>query len=344
MTGVFYLYVLHSPKLVLRHQRLQEVIHLVRDVVGESSREFRLIMITKHEPAQLQNDLEEINKKVKYEKVGIEEFDKSISMLCIEELSTYFKHRDVWSRVAESSSEDMHLVIEDDTLLLSNPKEVLKEILNIAPSSYDFLSLSMSKENAETMELTNIRDSVMILPSKNAYILSKRCAKVLHAQSETISFNMRHQMSYILHKNPSLILRYPNKRVFLEGSKVGMYMSSIHTNNILIYNKEYMDMLRMMGEEVMDVRKVRDTYKTVAHLQNGDIAHLYGVLLYKCGEIKEAQEILLDAIELTKKQQGLMNFSSDLVNNTINIHEFTQWDLDAIMKLPSKYSVTSTSS
>ena len=322
---VFHLYVVHTPKLVLRQQRLQNTIAAIRELVTSCQFEFRLIMVTKPE------------------KVGVEEFDKAMMMLSVEELSNYEKHREVWKQVCTNAHQDIFMVIEDDTFMLPDTDSAFKEMIQHSEfGSHDVVALCLSKDpNATAMEFLNARDLVTVLPSKDAYFVSKRAAIILLEQTTTIRFSMRYQMSYVLRSNPSLRVVYPSKRLFLEGSKIGMYPSSIHSNNMLIYNQEYMELFQLLSKEEVDVRNVRAIYKRIQHLQSPDLMHLYGVLLFKGKQVKEAHEVLIDAIDTAKKQHGIVNFNSDILNNAINIHEFTQWDLDDIMQNSSKYTCNS---
>lgn len=337
MSKVLHLYVIHTQKLALRFPRLQATIETIRSIAQKGNYEVRVRMITTPDPEHLQSKIEALDKRINYDKVGIEDFDKAIMMLTLEQLSNYEKHRDVWRHVCDEANGDLFFVIEDDCFTLPDMPDGFARLLEMDHTSYDFLLLSMSKDTHQGNEFLDIRDVTNILPSKDAYFLSKRAARVFLDQSEIIKFNMRNQLSYMLFKNPSLNAKYFSKRIMLEGSKVGMYASSLNANNILIYNAEYMQLLKMLGDEEVDVRNVRAVYRKIAHLQSADIMHIYAVLLYKGREIKEAQDALLDAIELAKKQQGVLNCNSDLINNTINIHEFTQWDLEGITKNPSKY-------
>lgn len=338
MSRVLHLYVIHSPKLTTRYQRIQQTVQVIRNAAHVCSCELRLNMVTKPEVEHLQDQLQALDARVKYDKVGNETFDNFMSVLSIQELSNYEKHREVWRSVLNHANDDLFMVIEDDTFCLPDAPAGLTELLRMDHSKYDFLSLSISNDNHPSMEFLDMRGMVTVLPSKDAYMLSKSCAQKLLDQTEKITFSMRIQMSYILHTEASMRVKYPSKRMLLEGSKVGMYPSTLHSNNILIYNQEFMELFQMMQKEHIDPKVVRNIYRNVTHIQSADIAHLYGVLLYKAGELKEAQDALLDAVELAQKQQGMLGCTSDILNNTINIHQFTQWDLESIMQQSSKYT------
>lgn len=340
---MFHLFVVHTEKLTQRQSNLHGVIQTIRTTAQEAGLTPKIHMILKPDPDHLKPSIETLDKRIKYEKTGNEQFDKQMNMLTLEELSNYEKQREVWRRITEQSSADTFMVIEDDAFILPNTIPFLRETITADKTTYDFLTLALSDTDADAQSapfcLNDFRNMGTILPSKDAYLISHRAAKVLLAQSETITFNMRLQISHILSKNPGLAVKYPNKRSMLEGSKLGLYPSTIHANNILIYNQEFMQLFQYLSHENPPVREIREIYKKVAHVQNPDVMHIYGVLLYKAKELHEAQDILVAAVEQVQKQQGFLSPQSEILNNAINIHEFAQWDLPDLISKPSKYSL-----
>jgi hypothetical protein len=298
-------------------------------------------MILKPNPDILQKDLEALNNRIKYEPSGIEIFDKLANILSIEELSNYEKHREAWKRILKEPSSDVFMVIEDDAFIIPDASCSLQQLWSIDHSSYDMVFTCLSDNSAkpnDPVKLLNFRDTGSVLPSKDTYLISQSAAASMLAATETISFHMRIQMSFVIHKMPSLKVYYPSKRMMLEGSKLGLYTSSVHPNNTLIYNQEYMQLWKLMQQEHVPIKEVRTIYNSVAHINNPDIQHLYGVLLYKAKQIKEAEEALTLAVEQMQKQHGVLTYRSDLLNNLINMQEFVQWDLEEISKQPSKYA------
>jgi hypothetical protein len=339
-------YLIHTPSLVLRQQRIHGILSQLNNVATQLGYTFNQITITKPEPEHIKDTLPTYEKRINYDSTGDAEFDKMIAPLSVEEISNYEKQREAWKRIGDGAADDLSLVIEDDTFLLPNMEHALKELFAVDHSTYDVLTLAISSNDVrpgDKLDIINVRKSInnfKILPSKDAYMISKHAARKLLDQTETIKFHMRHQLSYVFHKDQDIKLVHPSTRIFLEGSKIGIYTSSVHPNNILNYNQEYMELFKLMNTGNLDAQHIRRLYKQIAHLQNPDAMHVYGVLLFQAKEVKEAQDVLLEAIDLMQKQQGVMTFRSDLLNNLINIHEFTQWDLDGIMEKPSKYALS----
>lgn len=346
---LFHIFVIHTQKLTLRQGRLHGVIQTIRTTAQAAGYEVKVTMILKPDPEHFDDKtIPLMEKRIKYEPVGIQEFDSIINpatnthVLSVEELSNYEKHREVWRRISAETSADLYMVIEDDIFMIPDEHDVLREVFNnIDHTSYDFMTFSVADQTTkktDPMNLLNFREVGKILPSKESYFLSRRAARVLYDQSETIRFSMRIMMSYILCKNPSLNVMYPNKRLFIDGSKLGITPSTIHGGNVLIYNQEFMELWKFISHDKPPLREIREIYKRVAHIRNPDIMHIYGVLLYRAGELHEAQDAFIEAVQVMKEQQGLLTFRSELLNNAINIHEHAQWDVPAIISKPSKYA------
>lgn len=351
MPQSFYLFIIHTQKLVARQPRLHGLIQDIRVTAQACGCNFKSIMVLNPDPNQL--DQKQLNDRINYDTSGFQEFDKMRAMLNMEQLSNYEKHRAAWKKIRDLSKEskdDIYMVIEDDAFMLPDAKATLQELIqtmvsSTQPSTWDLMLLSLSDKSADMnqpISFHNFRETGTILPSKESYFIKPTIANSFLSESETIRFPMRTQMSYIIHKNPLINVVYPNKRLMLDGSKLGLYPSSINPNNMLVYNQEYMELwsyMRLNSEEI-PVSTIRATYKKVAHIQNPDIMHLYGVLLFKAGEVIEAQDILTDAIQLLQKQNGLVTNQSDLLNNLINMYEASQTDVTEAMSKPSKYAVS----
>jgi len=247
--------------------------------------------------------------------------------------------------------------MEDDCVFFPESGKAFNDLLMHLTSStanWDLIFLGMSQNGVKpdtAMQLLPLDTTdIKVVPCKEAYFIRPRACDILLRRTETFTFSLRVQLSYILHSlanTPldSLKAYYPTQRVSIEGSKVCIYPSSLHPNNIPILNAEYMRMFEIMRRTQQtltreDVVEVKNIYRVVAPLRSPDIIHLYGVLLFKAGLIAEAEEALSDAVAEAQKQWACLSPGSDILNNAINIQEHVQSDfLQDIMKKPSKYAV-----
>lgn len=301
--------------------------------------------ISQPDPDRLKPLVESLESKVNYDPTGDAELDRMIHPLTLEELSNIEKHRMAWRRVIQNPGA-RHLILEDDALLLPEFTEAFKEIIS-APSAGGIQLICIAAGKAATdpsapVEWLPIREFGKILPSKAAYFIDPERAKIMLEQTQTYKFSLRYAMS-----RPELAehIYYSSKLAFLDGSKVGLYPSSLHPNNILIFNKEYMEMWEFLSrpnEEVMaKFDEITAVYKKIAHLKNPDTMHLFGILQYKSGKLAAAEETLTEALHQATVQKGMVNAGSDMLNNLINLYEFIQADeIAEIRATPSKYAPT----
>jgi len=360
------IFVIFTSTLTLRIQRLNGFVGALKKAVESTGRTLAIHTLSEPSAPTIERNAGEYNKRVAQKTTNEPEFDRMVAPITPAVLSNSEKHRAAWLHIASAGpAAGPSLVIEDDAVLFPDHQKTLEEFINFitaadtaAVDAWDFIPLGMSPPiQPETATAPfailplPMKDS-KILPCKEAYWISPRAAAHFLKETETIGFFPRIQISYILYQQylalqsgaivadtESAPLRagYPIRRVTVEGSKLGLYTSSLHPNNMLILNAEYMRMFDMVRKSEVDLKEVKAIYKTVAHLRNPDLLHLYGVLLFKAGQIDEAETYLTEAVDEIQKQNGHLSARSDILNNAINIQEFLQRDVADITTAPSKY-------
>lgn len=298
--------------------------------------------VAQPDPDRLKPLVESLESKVNYDPTGDAELDRMIHPLTLEELSNIEKHRMVWRRVVQNPTA-RHLILEDDAILLPEFTDVFKEILETpAPAGIQLICISAPAAAAAAGPWLPL--NIKVLPSKAAYFIDSERAKIMLEQTQTYKFSLRYAMSWIFTK-PELAgcVHYSAKLAFLDGSKVGLYPSSLHPNNVLVFNKEYMELWEYLSRPAAEIKaefeKIKEIYKKIAHLRNPDTMHLYGILQYKAGQLSVAEETLTEALHQATIQKGMINAGSDMLNNLINLYEYIQEDEVAeIRSVPSKYA------
>lgn len=342
----FHLYVVHTGHMVHRQTRLHGTIQAIRESASQKGYTFRSILVLNPDPPSLQNKVQQLSERVKYDKTGYDELDAASSILNLEEISNYEKHREVWRRIQTEVTDpnDICLVIEDDTIFIPEFVKNFEAFLE-NPRSKDwdvyFMGVSTSVSSESGRMIMPIVDVMRIIPSKCAYALRPvpSVLRVLLDETEVIRFNMRIQLSYIFQKRRDLRGVVSTRQCFMEGSKVGLFPSTLHSHNVLIFNQEYMELFKMLQSNQLNESAATNLYERVKHIQSPDLLHVYGVILFKCGKIKEAAQHLKTAIEWIQLQHGFLSPQSELLNNVINMHEHMQWDLPQYLSTPSKYDV-----
>lgn len=343
-------FLIHSPHLTSRESTMTTTCKLLESACQEMGYRFRTFKILGHSPSELKQKNQELEKRIQYEKTEDEEFNRLIQTLNLEQTSNYLKHQDALKQILHLSklptltSDDLYMVMEDDAMILPEFQPNLIRFLRLVnPSEWDFISLSVSShqttEKVDDSLLTDLRSIVKILPGKDAYFINPKTAASLLEYLETIRFTFRFQLSYWIHTHPEIRAMCPIYRITLEGSKVGFMPSSTTENNLLVYNQEFMEMFKMMIQQISyDFQKIKQCYKIIEHLKSPEAIHLYGVILHKEGKMEQAKDMFLTAVQEMTQKQGLISARSELLNNAINIHGLVQSDLLKHQSCASKYS------
>lgn len=345
------IYSIHRKQLLARETRLHGTLQTIRTTAQSAGYDVRIVMILKHDPEDLYPRLADLQKNTKYDPVGIPEFDRRIAVLSLDIISNIEKHRDAWARITEqatkegASKDDLYMVIEDDTLVMPDCVQNLADLFGALKENpaWDMVFCGISDPDpaaaSAPMALKPTRAIVDILPCKEAYFVRPATAMQLRDKTEQYTFSARMFLSFMIHTHPMIRSMHPTRRVTLEGSKLGFFPSTLHPNNMLILNREYMTMFEMMQKpEAPNLAEVVATYDKISSLRSPDALHLLGVLFFRMGMYKDAEKILIDALEELRKQQGFLNNQSDVMNNLIQVYQRMQPDLQECAKLPSKYA------
>ena len=346
MSKILNVFIIHSKHLTLRKNRLQNTLRIIDDVAKKNNYTVKTQFILQHEPDEIQSKIDELNKLVSYDPINDDEFDKQRFMLSVQLISNIEKHKEAWKRIQSMSLNEVHLIIEDDAVIFPECIPNFNEFLNMDYNKWDFISLGLSVNDSNIINTTdnfiNFRNILKILPSKEAYCLNPSTAKSFLENSTSYKFTMRLHISYLIKTIPSIKAGFPKKRIFIDGSKLGLFPSSIHPTNILTFNNEYIQMHKYIHKSENEIKQnfsqIQKLYKIVENLHSPDIMHLYGVLLKKIGRLEEAEEILSIGIQELKKQQGFLNNQSEILNNLVDIYKFMQNDINTIDIKNAKYS------
>ena len=345
MSKIINLFVIHSKHLTLRKNRLQNTLRIIDDIGKKNNFIIKTQFILQHDPDEIQSKIDELNKLVSYDPINDDDFDKQRYMLSVQLISNIEKHKQAWKLIQNMPSNNLNLIIEDDAILLPECISNFDEFLNINDNNWDMiiLGLSVNIPSQDSNNFINFRNILKILPSKEAYCLKPSTAKLFLEQSQNYKFTLRLSLSYLIKTNPELKIVFPKKRLFIDGSKLGIVPSSIHPTNVLVFNNEYIQMHQYIHKSPEDIKKnfneIQKLYRIVENLHNPDIMHLYGVLLKKINRLEEAEEILIEGIQELKKQQGFLNNQSEILNNLVDIYKYMQKDINTIDIKNAKYSL-----
>ena len=345
-------YIIHDESLRFRETNMNNTLKMLRVACSTVGISFRPIMITTPTVDTLQKELNTLQEKVKYEKINDPEFDNRMHMLSIEMIANIEKHKEAWKRISVDEDPDViSLVIEDDAFIMAEFANNIVELLKVLPSqlltsssskrAWDicFTGTTKQTENASnTFTFTDTKTIGKILPSKESYIISPQIIRRLINSLDTMKYTLRTHLSWFIQKNQDIRSVFPNKPIFLDGSKIGVCTSTIHPMNPLVINKEFMELWHMQNKPEISMTEIRALYKKIEHLRSPDVMHIYGRLLIERKQYMDAEDVFLSALKLMREQHGILGSSSQLLADAINNYKNIQKDIDDCRNMKSKYT------
>ena len=330
------LYVIHTESLHARQQNMQQAVKTIEAVGQEAGWRVDVQYVLTPNPSDL--NVKDLEARIKYEPTGDAELDGHMHTLNVQELSNLEKHRSVWRTCAEKAGHSLNMVIEDDVTFVPETGAASKGLA-------DLFALWAKTPPSDTYHLiplclANQKRKAALWHSKEAYVVTPIGARNLFAATQQIRFNARGHLSLWAATNTANV-HYPKERITVDGSKLGIFPSSIHTHNHLVFNRDYMEMLELAnGKEALDVGTLNKYWTVAASMRSPDLCHLLGVMYHRAGKHEKAQQLFLTALQEMSARGGLLTTGSEIMTNAINIHKFLQADLAMAYasKEPLKYS------
>jgi len=334
------LFLIHDPKLTNRTPYYEGTLQKLKEL-SSNYHDLSIEYIT--EPYTISKD--DIKKKIKLEKTDDIEFDRNLMYINTEQASNIEKHRSVYEKIIKTG--ETALVLEDDCVISTdysdNIKKLFQEYDNLI-DKFDILFLGFSENDDKASEFTLIdtRDKYKILISKASYIIKPFIAKLLLSYLENYRYNMKTSLSKFIWDNKDIRSFILNKHLLLESSKIGMHPTSINYNNMLVFNPDYIRIVKLIGEDNISdesLKMIKELYKKLEKLESSDVHHIMSIVYHKLKLYDDAKQELMKAIDIATKKNGYLGRNSELLNNAINIYQYNQEDIDIISSQPSKYLI-----
>jgi len=260
---------------------------------------------------------ENIKTSVSYEQIKDEKlqpFNNFLKNMHVNQLSNSLKHKKAIQLISDSEDEDFSIVIEDDVIFNDNIGDNLYKILSDMPENYDvmFLGLPSSKE-ADGTNYQKVHDVFRVLPCCDSYIVSKKAATILNEMFFPIKFQNNIQLTYLFSKlELDVYLSIPN--VFIDGSKLGLYFSTLEVNNRLIFNQDYVVISRLLEKEEKlsenDIAELDSAFADVKLKTNPEFYYLKALYETKKGNMEFAEAIFNYTFELYENNGAILNNQS----------------------------------
>lgn len=339
------IYIITSDNLKLRFNNLNQQIGKLKEILENCNFNFNFHQINNPSNGEIEKNLEKYKEIVvlKKEEIEDDDFKNQIAPINTCQISNIAKHLKAYELI-KNNNDKYHFIIEDDIIIIDEFINNIKTLFNkIKTTEYDLILTGIAiNQEGEDLKLINSFNYFKVLISKCSYFISKDCAIKMIDFLAKFRFSMKLSLSYFIWQNKETIKSFvSNKNLFFEGSKIGIFTSSINNNNFLYQNGEFVKLTQLIGdnEYITDdiIKKAEDIYNN-AGKNNPDFLHTIGLAHYKNKNYKKAKETLIEAVLALKKNDGFICQHNEILNNCINMHQFEQSDIENALKLPGIYS------
>lgn len=341
------IHLVSSPTLKLRKKYINNTIDNIKRIAEENNLKVSINIVSEPDINYIEANIDKYNKRVKIDKNDSdEEFNNLNQKLTIGQISNMEKHRNIYNLISNINDNNvLHYIIEDDILIsndyINNIVLLFEKIKDF--KDWDILFTSISNNiDGDDLSMLNSSDYFKIIISKSSYFIKNSIASKLNNFLEPIQYSLKIALSkFIIDNKNTIKSKILNKHTFLEGSKIGIFLSSISPNNFLYQNNDFVKIAKILNSNNINndiVNEAEKIYRSnQLNLNNADFQHSMGILYYKIADYDNAKKYLIDSVYNIKKNEGFLNMNSEILNNCINMHQYNQPDLQECIEKKSKY-------
>lgn len=321
------IYVIHTQFLSHRKQMCDAFVEKLKSTNGlDISVEFYTKFDPEASSAQL---IQGMINLVKTEKVEL--YDKLLKNMHIKQASNVVKHYSALQEASKSTeSFDYVMIVEDDVMFGDDVgHKLVQAIQKMSSADCDILFLGLPSlvpivEN--TLKIQPVKDMFKILPCCDSYIIKSSAVQKLEAAYAPIRFSTNLQLSYIFETNDfNVQMTVPN--ILLDGSKFGLYLSSLEANNKLFLNPEYNQLNSIVRKDVCsveDVAAAKKLLETMKFKNHPDIMFLAGMFEIKLGNYEKAKSVFEAIHNIYNQNHSIINNESEFLQVYMNLYKHLQ--------------------
>jgi hypothetical protein len=317
---------LHCKALKERDASINNIVAKIKSSTYTNVEIGQIFLIASNDPSDINVEL--IQKTIDYSAVkeqNLALYNQFIKNIHVNQLSNTLKHIDALRKIIETPNTDLHLVIEDDMLFGDDLCKVLNTVISkISDQPIVFLGLPSNESGDIDIKETSAQFN--IIPLVDSYIINYDTAKMISDNIFPIKFTTVFQFNYILQKC-SVKSFQSSRNVFVNGSKYGMFVSSLNPNNSLVFNKDYVTLLEIVNR----ASNTADDSIVVAKMQrespiakSPDFMYLIAKFHIKEKNYKEAEKVLSEAYNIALSNNGIVNHESAMLKDFITLFKHLQ--------------------
>lgn len=351
MAQQMFVYILRSLALTAREDNVAKLTALFNKNAKVQAN-VNVTLVTSQEPAQMNADLIKAIVNIEKSDAVPLPFQTLLKPMHVNQLSNNLKHFTALRMIVENtvkttntsaaSSRELggatpiHVILEDDVLFNDAAVDMLLATLEAAPADYDmiFLGLPSTKNSAPdgAVSFEKVDGVFKVLPCCDSYVVSAKAAEKLVAAYLPVRFPTQIQLSYAM-SCTNMVAYMCSPNVFIDGSKLGVYMSSIEQNNQLIWNPQYNQIRALLAPKDKTPEKAREDLLSVdallskAHFkEHPDFRYLSATAHVLSGRYEDARKDFDRAFEVYVAEKCVFGPDCQFMKDYVDVYRHLQVD------------------
>jgi hypothetical protein len=302
-----FVYVVRSSALAVREDNVRKLESLLAaGSPGFPGVRFTVTRVTAYDPGEITSDLIKNVVDVTAASELPEAFRALAKPMHVNQLSNNLKHFAALRMALDAAAANpdaAFLVVEDDVLFNDDVATMLLQTLAAAAEkqpAYDLIFLGLPSTVAGTPQDVRFEPSKRvfnILPCCDSYLVSPACLERLTKAYLPVRFPTNVQLSYLADKLLLTSLA-TTPSVFIDGSKLGVFMSSIEQNNALVWNPQYNEIRRLLdAKQGFSMEEFKRLLASAHFKEHPDFQYLAARALVAQGDYANAEKAFARAFD-----------------------------------------------
>lgn len=259
-------------------------------------------------------------------------FDQLIRNIHIKQISNALKHYSALYKANEYKDKyDYFLILEDDVLYGDDIAMRLERLLSLS-SDEDFDVLFTGQPStdpivSESFNIKPINSMFKILLCCDSYIIKSSQIKSILDKFLPIKFKTNIHFSFLSDKYKDLKLKMCIPNIFIDGSKFGVYLSTLEANNKLFLYPEYNKLESLVKKEELtqdDMISIDQIIKNIRFSNHPDIQFLFGLYDLKKQNFQKAKQVFEEVYNVYLQNGCIVNNESEFLQTYLSIFKHFQ--------------------
>jgi hypothetical protein len=279
--------------------------------------------ITRNDPNEMTDSIAVDNSPIPSDNGNFERLNTFLRPLKVTHVSNAMKHKQALETIANASNKTIHLVIEDDSLKQSTEANFLDKAMTTFITeklSIMFLGIppGVAAENGKQL----VSDVYNALPCCDSYFITPEAAKATLKHFTPLKFTTNIQLTYALAK--AQVVSYMSApAIFVDGSKLGVFVSTIDSNNRLVFNGHFVAIAKAIQDNLPE--ETIDTLFTKAEPKwHPEFMHLQASYEKKKGNHRQAEQYYSEALNQYIAFGGIIDNQTELLRDFMRLYRHLQ--------------------